>query len=531
MSAPLSRLARICLILVTGTATVRADVQLSVVIGQDAVIQRDMPVPIWGISDPGEAVTVTFADQVKSTTAGPLGRWSVELDPMPASTEPRQLVASGSSNRVEVQGVVVGDVWLYVTSAWHLDDRSKYREFEPPLDAAVPLRAYRPTNVHHSKNHRQRPQAEFSARGESRWSTYRAPGRYFPHDAFYLGLGVIEASGVPVGVLGLGAATLESMIPPAGYRAHAEELGELGRTVLTWLPETTTGRDAYLQSLDALEVWSTETRRVFGRENVTFEALHRIPELPGPPKHGVGPMTTYNGVLHRVMPAAVRGLIIEPRTDNVGDTEYLAKATALIDGLRRQMGRPELPVCFIQMHSPDRYERNAAGSDDDWVRLRAAQTELTRLPNTTVLATYDIDPEAREAITMDLALRASQWAVAILGGDSVRSGPSYLAHRFADGGVTIEFEHLGGGLMVGHKEPARPVTPDPEPSLGGFELVGEDGVWHPATARIAGELVLVSSVAAPAPVAVRYAWRRDPGDANLYNREGFPALPFCTDGR
>ena len=35
------------------------------------------------------------------------------------------------------------------------------------------------------------------------------------------------ATGVPVGVLGLGASTLESMIPPAGYQAYEEPLGEL----------------------------------------------------------------------------------------------------------------------------------------------------------------------------------------------------------------------------------------------------------------------------------------------------------------
>jgi sialate O-acetylesterase len=31
------------------------------------------------------------------------------------------------------------------------------------------------------------------------------------------------------------------------------------------------------------------------------------------------------------------------------------------------------------------------------------------------------------------------------------------------------------------------------------------------------------------PVAVRYAWADNPDDANLYNQEGLPALPFRTD--
>ncbi len=31
------------------------------------------------------------------------------------------------------------------------------------------------------------------------------------------------------------------------------------------------------------------------------------------------------------------------------------------------------------------------------------------------------------------------------------------------------------------------------------------------------------------PVSVHYAWADDAGDANLFNREGFPADPFRTD--
>jgi sialate O-acetylesterase len=33
----------------------------------------------------------------------------------------------------------------------------------------------------------------------------------------------------------------------------------------------------------------------------------------------------------------------------------------------------------------------------------------------------------------------------------------------------------------------------------------------------------------PEPLEVRYAWADDAGDANLYNQEGFPAVPFRTD--
>jgi len=31
------------------------------------------------------------------------------------------------------------------------------------------------------------------------------------------------------------------------------------------------------------------------------------------------------------------------------------------------------------------------------------------------------------------------------------------------------------------------------------------------------------------PVAVRYAWAPEPAAANLYNHDGFPALPFAAE--
>ena len=56
------------------------------------VLQRGLPVPVWGRADPGEVIRVEFAGQTKSTTAGADGRWLVRLDPMPASAEPRTLL-------------------------------------------------------------------------------------------------------------------------------------------------------------------------------------------------------------------------------------------------------------------------------------------------------------------------------------------------------------------------------------------------------------------------------------------------------
>ena len=62
-----------------------ADVKLPNVLNSNMVLQRDMPVPIWGWADKGEKVTVSFAGQKKSATVGKNGEWMVKLDKLKAN--------------------------------------------------------------------------------------------------------------------------------------------------------------------------------------------------------------------------------------------------------------------------------------------------------------------------------------------------------------------------------------------------------------------------------------------------------------
>lgn len=82
--------------------------KLAALFSDNAILQRDRAVPIWGWSTPGETVTVEFAGQKKSGKADASGKWLVRLDPMPASAEPRELRAGS----LTLKNILVGDVWL-----------------------------------------------------------------------------------------------------------------------------------------------------------------------------------------------------------------------------------------------------------------------------------------------------------------------------------------------------------------------------------------------------------------------------------
>jgi sialate O-acetylesterase len=93
-------------------ATAWADVAVPAMFSDHAVLQRDMPLPIWGTASVGEEVTVEFAGQTVTDIADSNGHWKVTLPSMPASTTPRLLRISSDNNSIVITDVLVGEVWI-----------------------------------------------------------------------------------------------------------------------------------------------------------------------------------------------------------------------------------------------------------------------------------------------------------------------------------------------------------------------------------------------------------------------------------
>ena len=87
------------------------DVRVPNVFGDHMVLQRELPVPVWGWADPGEKVTVTFAGASATATADAAGNWSLKLPAMPANAESRDMTVAGK-NTLAFKDVLVGEVWL-----------------------------------------------------------------------------------------------------------------------------------------------------------------------------------------------------------------------------------------------------------------------------------------------------------------------------------------------------------------------------------------------------------------------------------
>ena len=93
------------------TPTLRADVKLPSVLNSHMVLQRDMPIPVWGWADAGEKVTVSIGDATATATADANGKWKVSLPAMKSDGKAHTLTVAGN-NTVTLEDILIGEVWV-----------------------------------------------------------------------------------------------------------------------------------------------------------------------------------------------------------------------------------------------------------------------------------------------------------------------------------------------------------------------------------------------------------------------------------
>lgn len=249
-----------------------------------------------------------------------------------------------------------------------------------------------------------------------------------------------------------------------------------------------------------------------------------------PSSYKPGPNTyatqLFNAMLNPLIPYAIQGVIWYQGESNAGRAyQYRKTFPLMIEDWRQHWGY-EFPFLFVQLAN---YKASNGDSrhGSNWAELREAQMMTLQLPNTGMAVTSDIGertdihPKNKQDVGKRLAAEAMRVAYQKNGGNAGEAsrGPQF-DKMTADGNrAMLTFRNAGGGLMA----------TDKYGYLKGFEVAGADQKFQYAKADIQGNSVIVHADSVTAPVAVRYGWADDNGDANLYNREGFPAIPFRTD--
>jgi sialate O-acetylesterase len=240
-----------------------------------------------------------------------------------------------------------------------------------------------------------------------------------------------------------------------------------------------------------------------------------------------------------IIPFGIEGAIWYQGEANAGNPyQYRTLFPTMIQDWRNHWSaanpdEKDFSFCFVQLANFMPRENEPTQSAGDWPGLREAQNMTLKLPNTGEAVIIDIGQadDIHPKDKMDVGKRLALAALHVTyHKDVVFSGPTYAGMTVDGNKVRIKFDNVGGGLAIAAAPSTQPGVPQaqPESELKGFSIAGEDKKFVWADAKIEGDSVIVPSDKVEKPVAVRYAWARNP-ECNLYNKEGIPASPFRTD--
>ena len=171
-----------------------ADVRLPAVIGSHAVLQRDVPLPLWGWAEPNEEVTVAIDDNKATAKADADGKWRVTLKPMKADGKPHKLTVAGK-NELVLEDILIGEVWVgsgQSNMEWHL--RSTHGAAEAIAAAKYPkIRLFHVPKV-------QKPQPASDVQATWKACTPETVPS-FSGVLYYFGRKLHEEIDVPVGLI------------------------------------------------------------------------------------------------------------------------------------------------------------------------------------------------------------------------------------------------------------------------------------------------------------------------------------------
>ncbi len=620
-----------------------ADVRLPGFFGDNMVLQRNQPIPVWGRADAGESINIRFNKQRVDVKADGDGKWMIKLNAEKAGGT-FQLTVKGK-NTITLKNILVGEVWIcsgqsnmeftvhssinadkemtgamfpqirhikiphavsptplndiksaewkvcspqtvgdftaigyffarelfndlkvpvgLINTSWggtHVETWTSRKAFENDVEfkdmiATMPhinldsLTEVRKKAARQKLEELQGPSRSYSNPSiwkefdinDSKWPVMQLPGLWEKQlgdvdgivwfrktltlpatdsgKAATLELGMIDDSDETY-VNGRKVGSLKGKYNEKRKYAIPAGLLKTGKNIIAVRVEDTGGGGGvYGDSSDMRLSVGNGVTPLSGVWQFRVESVSAENASIGPNSY---PTLLFNAMVNPLIPFAFKGVLWYQGESNAGRAYQYRKAFPLmITDWRKQWNQGNFPFLFVQLASFNASNGNSR-KGSTWAELREAQTMTLSLPNTGMAVTTDVG-EARDIHPrnkQDVGRRLAAIALHDVYGKNVAySGPVYKSMSTEGNKITLSFTHSNGGL----------VTKEEGAALDGFEIAGSDQIFYPANAEITGDRIVVSADSVSNPVAVRYAWRDNAEEANLFNKEGFPAMPFRTD--
>lgn len=478
--------------------------QMPLTYSDNMVLQRNQPIVINGKANAGDEVEVkieglNLQPQTSSlkyqSVADSWGCWSVELPAMKAGGPYTMTVKSGKQKKV-YRNVWMGDVWLCsgqsnmefmlrqcATAAADLR--------EAPMQQRLHVMAMYPIAA---TDNVEWPQAVLDSVNALKYMT----------TAGWQTMQQVDAGRLSAVAYHFGKTLCDSLEDGVHIGLICNPVG--GTPAEAWIDRWTLQWD-YPQILydwlhnDHIQGW------VRGRaaRNIA-QATDKLQ------RHPYEPCYMYESAVRPLEGTALKGVIWYQGESNAHNSELHTRLFPLLEKSWRKafaFGAEPLPFYFVQLSSLNR---------PSWPRFRNSQRLLAEgLPQTWMAVStdlgdsLDVHPIYKKEVGRRLALQALRHSY---GHDVVSQGPVPVAWRTDEGPEFVISFADADGMHSSDGEPLRT-----------FEVAGEDGIYHLATAVIDGDKVKLKSREVLHPVSARYGWQPFTR-ANLVNAAGLPASTF-----
>ena len=479
------------------------------------VLQRDRAIQVTGNAAPNSEVKLEFAGQQHQARSDASGAWKIELKPLQASNQPREMQIVSGGEKIVLTDVLVGDVWLLsgqsnmVCSAnlklsEYKSRTSFYKDKAPALAAKM-----------EKISEWNEPEIRYYSLSYGTWrKCVGKDAKGCSLVGMYFARKLHQKLKIPIGLVttAYGCASIETFMPlealeEGGFTDRVKE----GRAYQEILKN---GGFAKLDPAERQKVLLVHCNdphyrfcRQYGKTGKVEEKNYRMVEWH---MSVVKPGAAFYSTVVKVLDYPMRGMVWYQGETNVGFKGYEVKQRLLVEYMRKLTRNPDMPF-YAVMVAP------LFTNPDFWVQqyIATADTAGTALANTADTPPEeqrDYHPSTKDFIGERLALAALNKTYGMT--NIVYSGPVFAGAEVSGSSLLVSFRH-GKGLR----------TTDGKAPLC-FEIAGEDKKFVPATAAIEGDKIKLSAPNVPSPRYARYAWANRNNGLNVVNGAGQAMFPF-----
>ncbi len=227
------------------------------------------------------------------------------------------------------------------------------------------------------------------------------------------------------------------------------------------------------------------------------------------------PTGLFNAMIAPLLNYKVKGVCWYQGESNTGrEDEYKDLFKKMIRLWRTRFGQKKLPFIYAQLPNFAPPEEN---NREIWAAFRNAQRDALKLENTAMTVNLDLGEwnDLHPLNKKDVAHRFYLAARNLVYKENVvYSGPLFEKVDKKEERLIVYFKNIDGGLKIKGEK------------LKGFELAAADKIFKKVEAKIKYEKVIIKNGSIKNPEYIRYAWKDNPVEANLYNKLNLPAGTF-----